>query len=192
MELGRIPGLVADGGRVLQGPDGERRNAVTVISQIGSVAVIRDLITTAQNMDQQAAEKVVAVLDLLHLPEAPVRQDLGKFAGAQLAVTGVTTSLRELIDLITSVAKKSVQISPGVEERIASGTGTTGKTVLQGAKLPYLLQEFLPDFGLDYFVEVRRVVICTSRESAEQWNEWWIGNGARLRHSPETQRFVLT
>lgn len=190
-ELARIPTLAAAAGRILQGADDERRNAVAVITAVGSVTVIRDLIAALANLAAPAAANVIEVLDTLRLPEAPVRQSLAKFGGVQLEVTGVTASLGELIGLLLSVGRRSVETSSGVKRMLASGGGQSGKTKLQGAKMPYLLQDLLPDFGLDYYVDGGRAVICTFAEAAELWRNWWSRYGARLSYSQPTRTYIL-
>jgi hypothetical protein len=190
-ELGRIPPLVSAAGRVLQGPNDERRNAATVIAAVGSVTVIRDLVMALDKLSGRAANNIVEVLDTLFLPEAPVRQSLENFAGAHVEVTGVSASLQDFMNLVISAAKRSVHISQGVEEMIALGSSPMGKTESQKAKMQFLLQSFLPGFGLDYYTVGRRAMICTFAESADRWREWLARYGDRLDHSPITRTFVL-
>ena len=58
-ELGRIAGLVAAAGQVLQGPYDERRNATATIATMGSIPVIRDLIALLQNGSSTARANVI-------------------------------------------------------------------------------------------------------------------------------------
>ena len=189
--LSRIPELVGAGGRVLQGPDDERRNATKAITGMGSVSVIRDLIAALQNVNATATANVIEVLDTLHLPEAPVRQDLGKVPAATATVSGVSESLRDLLQLVFSAANGSVRISQGVERMIAAGASTVGRSEHDEAEIAWLLERFFPSIGLDYYVEGEHAVICTFAESAERWRDWWARHGARLDYVRDHQTFGL-
>lgn len=191
-ELSRVASLVADAGQVLQGPYDERRSATATIAIMGSVSVVRDLVAVLQNGSSTATANVIEVLDTLHLPQAPARQDLGNIHGAKATVTGVTQSLDDLLKLVISAAHGSVRLSPGVERMVASGASPIGRSEHDEAEVAWMLQRFFPSIELDYYIEGKNVVICTFAESAERWRDWWSRHGGRLSYSPERQAFVLT
>lgn len=190
-ELYRIPYVVRSAGRTLLEQEDELQHAANAIAAMGSRETIRDLIAAMQPADPPGASNLIETLNRLQLPEPPVRHDLGDVAGARLEVTGLCSSVRDLAGLITATAKRSVRVSPGVDEMIRSDPGRMGRTSLQRAPVSLLLQQLLPSVGLEYYVEGVTAVICTIGECAGRWQNWWAQYGAHLIYSAETQKFVL-
>jgi hypothetical protein len=190
-ELRRIAALVCAAGRVLQGPDDERRHAAAVIANIGSTTVIGDLVGALGSPTGPAAANVIQVLDSLKLPKAPTRQSLGGIAGIRAEVTGVSMSFQDLLKLVTTAARGWVRTSPGVAKMLLGGAAPMGRTELRKAKVSFLLEHFLSSLKLDYYVAGGKAVICTFIEAAERWQNWWTQYKGLLGYSREKRAFLL-
>jgi hypothetical protein len=67
-------------------------------------------------------------------------------------------------------------LSQGVKEYVKINNynrANEGAFVSFEKSLRYIVEFFIPELGLDYYIENNHIVICTYREAANKWIQWY-------------------
>lgn len=189
-ELGRVPVLVRQAGKVLVGPEDELHNAAEVILAIGRPELLAALIGLTSDHDPGVVRNAVRTLDQLKLPDPPVRQATSSVPGIGREVTFTITRLRQELEAIASYSGGLVMLSDGVRSPSVRDY-ERGEVRREGVPLSEIIENDLPELDFDYFVENGRVVICTYAEAGVRWQNWWRAYYPLLQYQPEKSLFVL-
>jgi hypothetical protein len=190
-ELDRIPALVAGAQGILEGADDELGNAAAVIRAIGSTAPVAGLVSLAADGQGEAVTNAVRTLEMLCLPETPVRQSLEKLPHLFAPVGFTITRLKQEMEALASLSQSTVVLSPGVRAFLAQHDYERGTVERDQVLLADIIDRFVPILGFDYFVEKNQVVICTYAEAGARWQAWWKQHGADLTYAKDQAAFVL-
>lgn len=190
-ELHRIAQLVARAGNILQGPDEEVRNAVTVILSIGRVEPIEQIMTLCENHDKTILTNAVRTLNLLKLPQPSVNGPVDTIPQLSKTVTFEIRRFREELETIEKLSHGSIVLSKGAKKFIQANDYDRGTVKREGVRLCEVVEQNLDMLGLCYYVDDGKVVVCTYKEAGQRWRRWWASYGKNLAYNKETSYFVL-
>lgn len=190
-QLYRLGDLVAQAGRILQGPDDELVNAAAVIRSIGRIEPLRQVVNLTSHSDPAAVENAVRVLELLDLPFKGSGEPVDGMPELSAKVTFEIHRLQEELGTIAQVSDGRILLSHGVRDFIQKHDYERGDVSREDVTLAAILTEELQSLGFTYYVEDQRVVICTYEEAGRRWRSLWSRYGERLAFDADRSQYVL-
>ena len=190
-EFYRIPQLVAQAGNVLQGPESELGNAAQVILEIGRKDLIGALVARTEDPSPGVVRNVVRTLELLNLPEQPVRQSLSGVANLAVPVSFTIRTLSQEAESLVSLSGGSIRLTQDAQSYVLTHDFERGTVARDNVTLASVLERDLPLLNLDYYVANGVAVICTLREAGQLWHDWWGKHSQALEYRKDRSAFEL-
>jgi hypothetical protein len=168
-------------------PDFEFAHASQVILDIGKPELIGETIKLFNSNSINALK----VLIRIGLPQAATHGDVAGLFPKSETYTFTSSRLKQELEKIVRLSKRRIRLSPGVGEYIKKKDYDTGKVKHERMALPGFIMQDLEILGFDYYLDGKKVVICTYEEAGIHWQKWWSEVGDRLVFNKEKGRFDL-
>lgn len=166
-----LPKLVAQAGRILDGPEHELTNAAKVVRAIGRSEPVQALATLASTgANPQAMSNAVRVLQMIGMPNPPTGGPV-TIPELNKPVTFTIKTLREEVEKFEALSEGKIVLSPGTTKFIARKDFERGEVQRENRTLASVLVDELDMLDLAYAVTPNGVVICTFEEAAVRWRQ---------------------
>jgi hypothetical protein len=187
----RIADLVSHAGAILQEPDEEIRIAAKIVLDIGSTAIVGEIIDSTRGKNAAAVCNAVRALDAMRLPLPATGGATEKIIDPDLLLTFTTHYFKDEIETLARLSKGKVRLTPATNAYITVHNFDRGGVRRVKTSLREIIESDLDLIDLRYFQSDNSVYICTNAEAALRWQQWWEKNKHLLSYDRTTRTFIL-
>jgi HEAT repeat protein len=165
--------------------------AAGVILKIGSIKLLQQLIALCEGDQEPVLASAVQTLVAIGLPELPTHQPVEELSVFSDVIELTPLMLADYFSDIANLSKGALVLTEEVQTSLSEDNYQIADGELEQMTLYEVLTEDLRIYGLAYFIRDNKVYICSLREAAQCWRDWWQKYGQDLMFDEEQSRFVL-
>ena len=165
--------------------------AAGVILKIGSTTLVQQLIALCEGDQEPVLASAVQTLVAVGLPEPPTHQPVEELSGFSDAIELTPLMLADYFSDIANLSKGALVLTEEVQTSLSEDNYQIADGEAEQVTLYEVLTEDLRIYGLAYFILDDKVYICSLREAALRWRDWWQRYDKFLLLDEEQGRFVL-
>jgi hypothetical protein len=169
----------------------ETHFAAETITRIASTELIGQLVDVTSSDKPQAVANAVATLVALNLPAPPTHQSLASISLFAETIEVAPLTLVEYFKDVIDASKGRLDISAEAKAKLERKNYQIAEGKPEMTTLANVLSRDLQLYGLEYYLQEQKAVICTYAEAAQRWRDWWRKYGDQLMYQEEQSRFVL-
>lgn len=167
----RIPVIIAQSNQFLSNEHGNDLIIVAkVIQSINNNEVYADIVKLLKSTNEKEVKNAVFVLNKIGFPDAPTGGDTGEILPAKETVFRFHY-LKEEMELYAKESEGKLVLSSGIQEYIDKNNYDRGQVELETTF--HNILDRLSLFNFYYYTDEDKVIICTYKEAAERWINWW-------------------
>jgi len=165
--------------------------AAGVILKIGSTKLVQQLIALCEGDQEPVLASAVQTLVAVGLPELPTHQPVEELSGFSDAIEMTPLMLADYFSDIANLSKGALVLTEEVQTSLSEDNYQIADGEAEQVTLYEVLTEDLRIYSLAYFIRGDKVYICSLREAAQRWRDWWQRYDKFLLLDEEQGRFVL-
>lgn len=165
--------------------------AAGVTLKIGSTALVQQLVTLCEGDQEPILASAVQTLVAVGLPQPPTHQPVEQLPGLSDTIELSPLMLADYFLDIANLSKGALVLTEEVRTSLSEDNYQIADGEDEQVTLGEVLTEDLRIYGLAYFIRGGKAHICSFREAAQRWRDWWQKYDKYLLLDEEQGRFVL-
>jgi hypothetical protein len=190
-QWGSLLDAVAQAGSGLGQQIRETDMAAGVIIKIGSTKLVQQLVTLCEGDQEPVLANAIRTLVAVGLPQPPTHQPVELLPGFSDSIDVKPLMLADYFSDIANRSKGALVLTQQVRTLLSEDNYQIADGEDEQVTLGEVLTEDLRIYGLAYYIQDNKAYICSFREAAQRWQDWWRKYGDQLMYQQEQSRFVL-